>query len=430
MSYFRCNIELLNSSKEHMEKSKKTPETSPPGENELINKEAEDTKFIRHPKSLTRNVGLIYETETLSLEIPRVDSRQVSLHLMIYLSKRLKDEDMFGYVRIDPADFGTAFKYSRASLFTKLDPELSKKVKVVQSDEFYSLENVFEHILHNLASSNIPIANRVNHPDGSYDNEIKYIQILDEIKIGFGKNNNVNNRKKVYYVKVNDNLKREILSRYTLLNTELVPELKKPKLDSLYIYLESLRHDLFAKEFYKIKDKLHEYISVGKSLKLYASPPFDRMVAAAQINISKISDRKHKLIKKLNALLEREEINELLGFSYDFRLKDEKSKYEYQPVICFEYNMAFLTRQKEERDKQHRLFHEYYQKDLFQKYFKHYGKKASKKGFDTWANQKHKDTALKRDIYVNAYKRVYKNDEPKKSLLDKLFPLMGKDANQ
>jgi hypothetical protein len=244
--------------------------------------------------------------------------------LMIYLAFKVQSQNLFRQIELDPAEFGKIFSYSKPHLdqHIKIEEKQYGMITVLDHQKKHQMKRLIEHVLYLLASRNIQFSGKAYITDqNERRTDIEFLQIITKIsvieKITDPRMTQKLNTKRKYLIELNKETITSFINWYIPVKLESLPQLRKPQIYNLYIYLKHLQ--AFNNPQYQID--------------------FEKISEMAEVQGRKnIPERKTKITKKLKL------INDITELKFIFKwTKALNHKHNYKLLIIFAPHDGSIT---------------------------------------------------------------------------------------
>lgn len=304
---------------------------------------------------------------------------QLMLSIVIYIALTYQSKDLFGYGSFDVTDFANKMNYDKGNLFRKHpDPAFFKK-DGMEFKKFYTtnIGNAFFRLFTEkmvLSSKRKNVGNVESFTDSS-------ISMLTSLDVSY---ESLKNKTKVIY-QGEEGFIASLNKAFTLININYLPNLRKPKLDALYIYLCQLKDVLVLNK------------------EVVANPSFDFLCSICDINSKDVSQAKKYLTKKLKRL------NDDSDLKFDVQFYQKAGRYNYGVRLIFQ-EMTFKNYETEHKEAVVDVLDNLYMRNLLLTYKSSIiseNEELDKVKFFDWAENKRANKDLKKKIYVSVYNSIF-----------------------
>jgi hypothetical protein len=357
--------------------------------------------IFRLDKTIVSNINKIHELG---------DSGDDNLinSLIQYFSYSYK-HNIFGYGMLDPAIFAKKFHYPLSYLrsvhrnpyqlenMTK-DEIAEYREKQKTDPDFRIWDSLLENALYILANKPISLTKGVyKYKDKKGEKLLVAIQIIKSVRAQYLKNNKV-----IYQIVLNEDFLTNLTSYFVKGDRYSLISLRKPALDTLYLYLLNLKNDL------KVK---------GQSKTIpEETPHFDLLCKFAGISKTKKdgTDIEAKYLKR-DLIKALKEIQNKTNLNFDFTAT-KKTKYPYVFIFDFKTPIGEYVQRIELKDEMAAIFKENLGRQLFAMFRTVYNKAAtydnSTDGFQEWLFNATTHNEEKKLAYRQAQLHTYKKLHP------------------
>jgi len=306
---------------------------------------------------------------------------QLMLSIVIYIALTYQSKDLFGYGSLDVTDFAKKMNYDKANLFRKHpDPAFYKKPGM-EFKKFYTTN--IGNALYRLYTEKMVLSSKRKNVGNVEKFSDSSISMLTSLEVDY---DTKTNKTKIIY-QGEEGFIASLNKAFTLININYLPKLRKPKLDSLYIYLCQLKDVLvFNKE-------------------VIATPSFDFLCSICDINSIEVTDAKKYLLRKLKRLSKDSDLD------FDVATYKKSGKFEYGVQIIFT-NLDFKTYQKEHNEALKDVLDNLYRRNLLIVYKKNINDEdddIDQVKFYNWLENKRADKSLKKKIFISVYNSIFVN---------------------
>lgn len=306
---------------------------------------------------------------------------QLMLSIVIYIALTYQSKDLFGYGSFDITDFATKMNYLKNNLFKKHpDPAFYKK-EGMEYKSFYT--TYIGNALFRLYSEKMILSSKRKNVGGVESFNDSSISMLTSLDVSYEANTN---KTKVIY-QGEQGFIASLNKAFTLININYLPNLRKPKLDALYIYLCQLKDVLVLNK------------------EVVAIPSFDFLCSICDINSTEAYDAKKYLTKKLKRL------NDNSDLKFDVQYYKKSGRHNYGVRLVFQ-EMTFKNYETEHKEAVIDVLDKLYMRNLLLTYknsILQNNEELDKVKFFNWAENKRANKDLKKKIYVSVYNSIFPN---------------------
>ncbi len=315
---------------------------------------------------------------------------QLMFSIVVYIAISYQDKDLFGYGSFDITDFGKKMNYDKGNLFRK-HPNPSYLVKFPKGEKkFYTtyLGNAF----YRLYTENLIFDSERKNIAGVEEFEDKTLRMLNLLKVNY----DYKKREKAELIySIDKNFEISLSKAFTLINKTVLPTLRKPNLDYLYVFLCQLKD-----------------VAVYKG-STTVTPSFEKLCGLCSINSTEASQAKKYLKKKL------ERLNRESDLDFDVVFYKKNGRWEYGVQIIFG-SIKVDTGARNEILKD--AFRNVYERNLLTLWEDKY-ESVNKSRFENWLKNNKKDREVKVNVFVSSYNSIFKNKIDKfSSIVKDRFP--------
>ena len=308
-------------------------------------------------------------------------------NMVVYMA-HMYNTDLFGFRKLDPADFAKKMGYnSRSGLFEKVEnfaqlKKLGKKrIDELRAEGKFIWETRFENCLYRLSTEAMTFSYGGKTPKGETYAGITSVLFLRDIEVYYDEKNK---KKKYYMFKPSDDFITNLSRYYLKIDINAFSSLRKAGLQSLYLFLANLKDTVRLK---------------GSSEA--ATPHFNLLCKLAGINSQRASNRKQYLKQALDKI---GKTDPLLRMNVVWKKENAQTGYGYKPLILFERSNdteGFKSRYEESKDILNMTVRRFLL-DFFEKTYKEWYDRDAPAYFAKWLNNKEKDREARKKIYVAA----------------------------
>lgn len=354
------------------------------------------------PLAIKKNNMEIQKTKTNDLA-PRVDRNLAHNHtdfkktfgqhggiiedILLYAQNSyITAEDFYGGVRFNFDRFCEMFNYNPTNLRRKI-PELADPGTKLIDGKDHELITVFEHALDLMGSRNMKFTGKAQTHAGGSVQKMDYVQLIKSFYIlRKSTNDNTNNKAKVYYLSLSDEMIRNI-ARYYISGFKLdhIGQLRKYKLKGFYFGMLELRSMCTVKKNVCVTEATTLFKMCGLKNKRERQNKY-------QINV------KFEKIKKITG------VNWELKWTGDDGWTPEVYFYDITPE---DKKLRFEISKK--------MLEQYFRHQLYEQYNRKYGNdNPTGMSITDWYRDQKLDRHLKERAYQVAYELIYNKEiEPK-----------------
>ncbi len=304
---------------------------------------------------------------------------QLMLSIVIYIALTYQSKDLFGYGSFDVTDFAKKMNYDKANLFRKHpDPAFYKK-EGMEFKKFYTTH--IGNALYRLYTEKIILSSKRKNVGSLEKFSDSSISMLTALDVDY--DTKTNKTQLIYQGE--EGFIASLNKAFTLININYLPKLRKPKLDSVYIYLCQLKDVLiFNKE-------------------VIATPNFDFLCGICDINSADVSDAKKYLIKKLKRLSRDSDLK------FEVASYKKSGKYSFGIQIIFT-DLDFKAYEKEHKEAMKDVLENLYSRNLLVFYKENVGSEdIDQVKFRRWMENNRMDKPIKKKIFIAVCNSIFPN---------------------
>lgn len=308
---------------------------------------------------------------------------QLMLSIVVYIALTYQSKDLFGYGSFDVTDFAKKMNYDKANLFRKHPDPIFYKKEGIEFKSFYT--TYIGNALYRLYTEKIILSSKRKNVGSLEKFSDSSIGMLTSLEVDY--DTKTNKTKLIYQGE--EGFIASLNKAFTLININYLPKLRKPKLDSLYIYLCQLKDVLvFNKE-------------------VIATPSFDFLCGICDINSTDVSDAKKYLIRKLNRLSKNSDLK------FEVASYKKSGKYNFGIQIIFT-DLDFKAYEKEHREAMKDVLENLYLRNLLVFYKDNLGTEVETEDIDQvkfyrWMNNNRMDKPIKKKIFIAVCNTIFTN---------------------
>lgn len=335
-------------------------------------KQVDNTEIIRFDRYLATNISSFSQFG---------NDGQLMLAIVIHIAYSYQDKDLFGFGGFDITDFSKRFNFDKSNLFKK-HPSPAYLIREPNGDRvFYT--TIIGNALYRLWTEKLILSSPRKNIGSVEEFDDKAVNMLNGLKVSHGLTRT--GKTSVIY-EADKGFIASLNKAFTLVDLNLVPRLRKPNLDYIYIYLQQLKDVVFSQG------------------EVVATPTFSKLCDLCRISINKDEPKHSKkyLLAKLKKLSKETDLNfEVVFFNLTGR-------WDYGVSIIF--NEVDLKKYKVVRNAMLKdSFENYYTKQLAIIYGSHFKLVDEVDGiaFHKWCLNNKKDVELKKKVFIASYKYIF-----------------------
>lgn len=350
-----------------------------------------NNNLVRYDRNISNNL--------LDFKTTFGEHSSMAQDLLVFLSFKTQHQNLFGQIEFDPIEFANAFKYSKAYLIRNLD--LPKKelgaISVLDENSKHYMSRRIEHVLYLLASRNIVFSGKAFITDSNEERvDIDFLQVIKKIVV-IQKRTDVrmtdkNNTKRKYYIELNEQTIKNFLNWYMPVDISVLPDLRKPGIYDLYIYMKHLMA-FNLPENYMDFDMLCNILDIKED-----SPP---------------AYKKKRINTKLKTLKEKSDINFLHKWE-----KSGKQRFSYKLKIAFLEDKYQLKTISEGITKQNK---EWFNNRVIKAILNEYNKGKIKQNMFKWINKAETKVLIEK-IYREVHDQLFSKEKFSEYKMKSIIP--------